>query len=82
MKLKWSSLSCWQRKGTTPLVLFVTPFRQFATLVATSPFRGDITVCVVLTIAVIANFYMLPERELASPKAMTEGCATKLFISD
>ena len=45
-------------------------------------YRGDITVCVVLTIAVIANFYMLPERELASPQAMTEGCATKLFISD
>ena len=36
-------------------------------LAATFPFREDIIVCVVLTIAVVANFYMLPERELVSP---------------
>ena len=36
-------------------------------LAATFPFREDIIVCTVLTIAVVANFYMLPNRELASP---------------
>ena len=62
--------------------IFRNPSVYSLTLVATSPFRGDITVCVVLTIAVIANFYMLPERELASPQAMTEGCACdKLGLS-
>ena len=60
--------------------IFHNPSVYSLTLVATSPYRGDITVCVVLTIAVIANFYMLPERELASPKAMTEGCATIYYL--
>jgi hypothetical protein len=72
----------WQSLSAAALFISHNPSVYSLKLVATSPFRGDITVCVVLTIAVIANFYMLPERELASPKAMTEGCATKLFISD
>ena len=35
-----------------------------------------------LTVASSSNFYMLPERELASPKAMTEGCVAiyKLLV--
>ena len=65
----------WQSLSAAALFISHNPSVYSLKLVATSPFRGDITVCVVLTIAVIANFYMLPERELASPKAMTEGCA-------
>ena len=52
------------------------------TLVATSPYRGDINYLRNTTLKITTNPYMLPERELASPQAMTEGCATKLFISD
>ena len=42
------------------------PFRLLAKLAATFPFREDIETL---------TFYMLPARELASPQAMTEGCA-------
>ena len=45
-------------------------------LVATSPFRGDIVGSTEDYSSQFANFYMLPERELASPKAMTEGCVS------
>ena len=40
------------------------------------PLSGEIlTSCQMLTFASSPNFFMLPERELASPQAMTEGCA-------
>ena len=45
-------------------------------LAATSPFRGDIWYREILTF-VSCELYMLPERELASPQAMTEGCHKK-----
>ena len=47
-------------------------------LAATSPFRGDIAgLDLKLQFAITTNLYMLPERELASPQAMTEGCHKK-----
>lgn len=47
------------KKGMCVAIDMSQPFRLLA--------EARRIVCTVLTIAVVANFYMLPNRELASP---------------
>ena len=57
-----------RRGSLLPNFYLSQPFRLLATLVATSPFSGDITYLRNVILKITINPYMLPERELAKSR--------------